>query len=487
MRVLSTYTGNADDAICYIKEAFFHSSDVKVRPVPFNGKPSCIVFLASAANRELIQLNVIKPLLVSPAGKVEDVAAVTGILKTEDLDEAVRYMAEGHCVFLTAGEKKMTLLNVYKPLPDSARAPNNEQVVRGSHQSFSENLMKNIQMLRERVRHPSLTVKVRKIGRTSQSNIAVVYAGKIANPAIVKEVERRLDCIQADSLHFPGNLEEYLEDYPFSPFPQILNTERPDRAAANLMDGRVAIVMEGSPTVLVLPVPFFSFFQSSEDYNQRTLLGSFFRLLRFLSFLIALGLPALYIALVSFNYEAIPVDLIFSIKNSLEFVPFQPLLEAIIMQVTLELLREASIRLPSPIAQTIGVVGGLVIGTAVVEAHLVSNTMIIVVAITAISSFVIPSNEMSSTIRILGFPIMLMSAMFGFFGIVISMMLILIHLVKLTPLGSPYLYPLAPFSARFFKDTLLRAPVWMMNSRPDDTRPVYSWRESRSRGWKKNE
>ncbi|MGD7006781.1 spore germination protein [Metabacillus sp. 84] len=484
-RLLSS--GKAEETVQYVKDAFFQADDLKMKQLIFNGKPAYIMYIDSIADRDQIQTNVLKPLLKTPEGKIEDLAAVTILKKTYELEQAVQAMLEGDCLFFTDGRKELCLLNVYKKDMESGQEPNNEKIIRGSHQSFSENVMKNIHFIRERIKSPALTVKFHSVGRTSRSKLAFVYVGKIANPALMEEIERRLSYLQVDSVQSPGYFEEFIEDCPFSPFPQILNTERPDRAAANLMDGRIAVLMEGSPTVLILPATFFSFFQSSEDYNMRTVLGSFFRLIRVISFIIALILPAFYIALVSFNYEVIPVEIVFSIKNSLEFVPFQPVLEAMIMQLTLELLREAAIRLPNAISQTIGVVGGLVIGTAVVDAHLVSNTMIIVVAITAISSFVIPSNEMSNTIRILGFPIMLMSALFGFFGIVISMMLILVHLVKLQPFGSPYLYPLAPFNTKFFKDTVLRFPVWMMNERPEDAKPVYLWKESRSRGWKRNE
>ncbi|WP_082883767.1 spore germination protein [Bacillus sp. SJS] len=480
-------SGSPDETISYIKNSFFQADDLKIKRFIFNEKNTFILYIDSIADREIIQTNVLKPLLNKQKGKIEDIVTITVMHRTLELDSAIESMVEGHCLLFIEGETELFLLNVYKKEMDTGQEPNNEKVIRGSHQSFSENVLKNIHFIRERIKSPSLTVQFRSVGRTGHSKMAIVYVGKIVNPSLVKEVERRLSYLQVDSVQSPGYFEEFLEDYPFSPFPQFLSTERPDRAASNLMDGRIAILMEGSPTVLILPAHFFTFFQSSEDYNQRTLIGSFYRIVRMVSFLIALGLPAFYIALVSFNYEVIPVEIVFSIKSSLEYVPFQPVLEAMIMQLTLELLREAAIRLPNAISQTIGVVGGLVIGTAVVEAHFVSNTMIIVVAITAISSFVIPSNEMSNTIRILGFPIMLMSALFGFFGIVISFMLILIHLVKLKPFGCPYFYPLAPFDFKFFKDTVFRVPIWMMNERPRDTKPVYSWKESKSRGWRKNE
>jgi spore germination protein KA len=257
--------------------------------------------------------------------------------------------------------------------------------------------------------------------------------------------------------------------------------------SSNLMDGRIAILSDGSPTALVLPITFFAFYQTPDDYNSRWILGSFFRLIRLLSFLIAVSFPAIYISIVSFHYEILPVELVFNIKGSLEYVPFPPLIEAMVMQTTLELLREASIRLPSPIAQTIGVVGGLVIGTAVVEANLVSNTMIVIIAITAIASFVVPLSEMGTSVRLLGFPLMLAASFIGLIGIVFILMIVLIHLCKLESFGSPYFSPFAPFRFKDLKDTFIRVPMWKMNTRPTAPQSYNDLREENTRGWENEE
>ncbi|MBM7649107.1 spore germination protein KA [Bacillus ectoiniformans] len=469
-----------------IRNIFFYSDDICERIFTFNGNKGILMFVNSIADQDLIQLNVLKPLFEIKSGDIENTVNISLIHKSNDLNYCAQTMVEGHCLLMMEDETDIYLLNVANHDIKDIQEPDNEQIVRGSHQGFSENIIVNIHLIRERIKTPALRVKLSSIGETSNSKFALLYIENLSDPQLINEIERRISYLKIDSIQSPGHFEEFLEDYPFSPFPQFLNTERPDRTAAHLMEGRVALIMEGSSTALIFPVTFFSFFQSSEDYNQRTFIGSFFRMIRLLSFIIALGLPAFYVAIISFNYEVIPAEIIFSIKSSLEFVPFPPVIEAMLMQVTLELLREAAVRLPTPIAQTIGVVGGLVIGTAIVEAHLVSNTMIIVVAITAISSFVIPSNEMSNTIRVLGFPIMVMAAIFGFLGIVISVLILFIHLVKLKPFGCPYFFPLAPLDFKGLKDSILRFPIWAMNVRPKDANPVYRWKESYSRGWKKN-
>ncbi|MEG9298955.1 spore germination protein [Mangrovibacillus sp. Mu-81] len=469
-----------------IKQGLFQTDDFKIRELTFNGKPLMILFIDSVIDNKNLQSYIIKPINEKSTGDLKYIISVNSIIETNSIDEALNAMVDGHCAIMSEDE---TIYLVCMPKIDEAlNEPFNEKVIRGSHQGFSESITKNIHFIRERISNPQVTVKYATVGETTKTKYALIYISDLTDPELLNMIENRISYIKADSIQSPGYFEEYLEDNSFSPFPQFLNTERPDRVAANLMEGRVGLVMEGSPTVLLFPVTFFSFLQTSEDYNNRSFISSFFRIVRLFSFIIALCLPAFYIAVISFNYEIIPVEIIFSIKSSLEYVPFPPLIEAMIMQLTLELLREASIRLPNPIAQTIGVVGGLVIGTAVVEANLVSNTMVIVVALTAISSFVIPSNELSTALRILGFPLMLMAAFFGIFGMVIGLMIILIHLIKLKSLGHHYLYPVAPLDIVRLLDTFIRVPIWMSRKRPGDLGVQYKWRaSSASRGWKKDE
>ncbi|WP_179884744.1 spore germination protein [Bacillus sp. AFS015802] len=475
-----------DEKVSYFQESLFHTDDLHIRDLTFNDKKMTVVFLDSVIDNKSLQTYIIQPLLEKESGTIKDTVSSNSVKETSQLEEALAALVDGHCVILMEDSEWMTFISMPKILLNRYE-PVNEKVIRGSHQGFSENISENIHLIRERISSPKLTVKYSSVGNTTRTKYSLVYLSHLTNPEIVNTIQDRISYIDTDSIQSPGYFEEFLEDNSFSPFPQFLNTERPDRVAGNLMEGRVALVMEGSPTVLICPVNFFSFFQTTEDYNNRSLIGSFIRFIRLISFIATLCLPAFYIAVISYNYEIIPVEIIFSIKSSLEYVPFPPLIEAAIMQLTLELLREAAIRLPNPIAQTIGVVGGLVIGTAVVEANLVSNTMVIVVAITAIASFVIPSNELSTSVRILGFPLMIFAALFGVLGIVIGLMLLFIHMCKLKSLGHYYLYPIAPLDFKGLKDTFIRLPVWLMKERPKDLKSLYRWKTSNSRGWKKNE
>ncbi len=470
----------------YIQDGLHHTDDLFIRELKMNEKLIKIFFLDSLTDKTSLETNIIKPLIDSTLNDLKHVITSAKLVTTTNLDIAIEMIPEGYCVIME--DLSDTLLLVPFPNEHSGRIePENERIIRGSHQGFGENISENIQFIRERISSSKLTITLSTIGETSNSKYALIYLYDITDPEILKKIENRISYIQTDSIQAPGGFEEYIQDNTYSPFPQFLNTERVDRVVSNLTEGRVALIMDGSPTALIFPVTFFSFFQTAEDYNSRTTISSFFRMIRIFSFITTVCLPAFYIALISFNYEIIPIEIVFSIKGSLEFVPFPPLIEAAIMQLTLELLREAAIRLPNPIAQTIGIVGGLVIGTAVVEANFVSNTMVIVVAITAISSFVIPSNELSTSSRILGFPLMIGAALFGVFGIVIGLTIILIHMCKLKSLSHPYLYPLAPFDFSALKDTIIRGPIWSMKVRPKDLNTQNRWKTSHARGWKKDE
>ncbi len=256
-----------------------------------------------------------------------------------------------------------------------------------------------------------------------------------------------------------------------SPFPQILNTERPDKASEALLQGKVVILLDRTPFVLIAPATFGSSLHSPEDYYWRWSLGTLVRMLRYLAAFISVFLPALYIALVSYHPGLIPSDLAFSIAASRDEVPFPPFVEALIMTATMELLREAGLRLPTAIGQTIGIVGGLVIGEAAVSAGIVSPVMVIVVALNAIASFALPSYSIAISFRILQFWLMAAAAIFGLYGIILSYIMINIHIVNLMSFGVPYSTPFAPSFLSDWKDLVLRAPITMMKKRPVYTQP----------------
>lgn len=468
-----------------LQEHFSHTEDLLKKELVFNGEKCVVLYIDSMLNKELLQSSVIDPIIDVKTIDIENAVLAAEIKKTSMISEAGKNLLDGFCVILLENDSQAYMASVGGIEGRSFQEPNNERSIKSSHDGFVESFSSNLHLLRKRIKSPQLKVKYLIIGNLTHTKVGMLYLDHLANKELINEVERRLTSIEIDQLYSTGELEDLIEDHPFSPFPHILSTERPDRAVSYITEGKIAILIDGNPRVMIVPITFFAFYQAPDDYNSRWLVGSFFRLIRVFSFIVAISLPAIYIAIVSFHSEVLPIGILYSIRVSLEYVPFPPLVEALAMQIILELLKEASIRLPSPIAQTIGIVGGLVIGTAVVDAHIVSNMMIVVIGFTAIASFVAPINEMGTSARLLGFPTMIAASLFGFFGIVLVLMLIFMHLCKLDSFGTPYFSPLAPFKKEGLKDSLLRLPLWKMNTRPTDAKPAYANQQGQTRAWKK--
>lgn len=465
-------SGDIELKIAQIGEHLSHTEDLKIHKLVFNNQSCALLYVESLVKAEFIQSQIIKPLLETNSGVVEQIVTSIEVTKSSDVLQIGKLLMNGFCMMVIENDSAAIMMLAALSQGRSIEEPKAEQIIQGSHEGFIENLSTNIYLLRNRIKSPKLKVKYFTLGSVTNTKVAMIYMDNIASPNIVEECEKRIKTIDLDYLYSVGTINEMLEEHPFSPFPQSIQTERPDRAVSYLMEGKINILVDGSPSVLVLPITFFAFYQSPDDYNHRWTTGSFFRLIRLISFILAISLPAIYIATVSYNSEVLPIGILYSVKVSLTYVPLPPILEAIVMQIILELLKEASIRLPSPIAQTIGIVGGLVIGTAVVEAHLVSHSMIVVIGLTAIASFATPLNELGTSLRILGFPTMLAASLFGFFGISIVMMIIFIHLCKIETLGIPYFEPFGPFYGKeSIKDIFLRLPIWGVNKVPSNAEP----------------
>ncbi|MDL4840581.1 spore germination protein [Aquibacillus rhizosphaerae] len=344
--------------------------------------------------------------------------------------------------------------------------PSSQQVVRGPKDAFSETLKTNTALIRRRIKDPDLWMETQKIGKRTNTDVAIAYINGIVSEEIVKEVKQRLNKIDIDAILESGYIEELIQDETYTPFPVMYNSERPDSICAGLLEGKVAILVDGTPFVLLVPALFIDFFQSSEDYYQRSDISSAIRLLRFFCFFLALVTPSAYIALTTFHQEMIPTELLISIAAQREGVPFPALVEALIMEVTFEILREAGIRLPRAVGSAISIVGTLILGQAAVEAGIVSSTMVIVVSLTAISSFVSPTYNMAISVRMLRFIFIILAGTFGLFGIILGLIIMVLHLTSLRSFGIPYLSPMAPLSISDQKDALIRMPLWMQNRRP---------------------
>jgi spore germination protein KA len=344
--------------------------------------------------------------------------------------------------------------------------PTQQLAIRGPKDSFTEILRTNTALIRRRIKSPNLWVEPMKIGTVSQTDIAILYVKGIANEKIVDEVRKRLNRINMDAILDSGYIEQLIEDQTWTSFPTTYHSERPDVISSQLLEGRIAIIVDGSPFVLTVPALFVQFFQAPDDYYSRFDLSTGIRLLRIVAFLIALVGPSLYIAATTFHQEMIPTTFAIAIAAQRENVPFPAFVEALAMELVFEVLREAGLRLPRAVGQAVSIVGALVIGQAAVEASIVSPVMVIVVSVTAIANFSTPVFAMAISARLLRFALMVLAAFIGLYGIAIGLMIMAIHLCSLRSFGVPYMSPLAPFNPENQQDVFIRYPIWAMKKRP---------------------
>jgi len=443
---------------------------------------AAVIYVDGLADRNIINDNILKPLMLEyrMAGfnqnggnlldRVKNIGATVSEAKeARTMNQLVAGILYGDVALIIDGQETALLFSTKGWPSRGISEPQSEVLVRGSREGFTEDLRTNTTMIRRRLRSPNLVFEDLSIGRVTSTGVLIAYIKGIADPQMVSEIRARLQKIDIDGVLESGYLEEFIEDNPYSPFPQILHTERPDRVAASLLEGRVAVITDGTPFVLLAPAEFITFMQSPEDYNERYIIATSIRWLRYIAFGISLLLPSLYIAVTTFHQEMIPTRLLISLAAAREGVPFPALVEALMMEFTFEALREAGIRLPRAVGQAVSIVGALVIGQAAVQAGVVSPLMVIVVAITGISSFMNPSFSIALTMRLLRFPIMLLAGTLGLFGVMVGVLAILIHLAGLRSFGVPYLASLAPLHAGDLKDVAVRAPWWAMDNRPAET------------------
>lgn len=457
------------------------STDIIYREFSFGSKKqinAAIIYLEGMTEKSSINEDIIKPLMYdSRLYELEDelesgninaiksnILCVGNVKQASIVSKLIDACLSGDTVFLIDGSSEALIISSKGWETRSIEEPKTEVVVRGPREGFSESIATNMTLIRRKIKNPNLTFETMEIGTQTRTNVCVVYLKKVVNPKLIKEIKERLSRIKTDAILESGYIEQFIEDAPYSIFPTIGNSEKPDTTAAKILEGRAAILVDGTPFVLTVPMLFIEGFQSAEDYYSRTYFSSFIRILRFLSFLISILAPATYVMLSTFHQELIPTTLLFTIAAGHEGVPFPAVMEAGLMIITFEILREAGVRLPRPVGQAVSIVGALVIGQAAVSAGLVGGIMVIVVALTAVSSFIVPVyTDAGSILRIV---FLVLAGSFGIFGVGIGLLMVLVHIVSLRSFGTPYLAPLAPMNKEGLKDTFVRKPLWSMNTRP---------------------
>lgn len=462
-----------------LKRIFHNSSDIVFRKVQMAGQNHwLIIYFATLVDEELINTHILKP-MIAKSEKHEDIG------KTEWLDDQsisigmtsvtcqitdlVKQVLNGHAAVLTIENSDAMMVKVNAKSQRSLDEPSSEPVIRGPRVGFIEHISQNIGLIRSLIKTSRLKMESFTLGELSQTEVVITYIVGIASETVIEEVRERVSRIKIDGILDSGYVEEFIEDSPFSPFPLVHSTERPDVVAAELLEGKVAILVDTSPFVLIVPMTFWTGLQASEDYYIRWPIATFVRWIRFLFISIAIFAPPLYVAITTFNQEMIPTNLVLSIASSREPVPFPAVIEAFLMEIIFEALREAGIRLPKQIGQAISIVGALVIGQAAVLAGIISAPVVIIVSITGIAAFTIPRYSFANGIRLLRFPMLFLAGTLGLYGIVIGLLGIVLHLASLRSFGVPYFAPATPLNLSELKDVIIRAPIWAKTRRPKET------------------
>lgn len=390
----------------------------------------------------------------------------SAVAVSDDMSLCTQSLMNGTCLLVISNSSRILLLDASLTPHRSVSEPLIESTVQGPEEGFTENITVNLSLVRKRIKSVHLRIEQFIIGTESETKVQMLFMENIAPIEVVEQFRRRIESIRIDSVLDSNYIEEWIQDKTLSPFSTLLNTERPDIVAANILEGRVSVLVDGSPDALIGPVTFFQSFISPEDYYQRADIATLLRWLRILSFLLAVFVPALYVAIVSYHQELLPHSLLINISAQREGVPFPAIVEAFLMMVTFEVLREAGLRMPRIAGQAISIVGALVLGEAAVTAGLVSAAMVIVVAVTAISNFVAPSYNFSITQRLLQFFYMILAGAMGLFGVLCGVLFTVVHLASIKSFGVPYLSPVAPANVTDWKDTLIRVPRQWMKSYP---------------------
>lgn len=474
---------NNDDTIIYHEFQNQNTCDVKC----------CIIFANGMIERRILNESIVAPIMNNPSLNINKdlldyvlykVISTCEGKKSSNVNNMIEQILSGDTLLLLDGFSEVIIIESKGWKTRSIEEPSTEKIVRGPREGFNESLITNLCMVRRKLRTTDLKFKFLNLGVRSNTQACICYIEGIANEKILKEFEKRLAGIDLDGMLATGYVMELIKDAPLSPFKTIGSTERPDVIAAKLLEGRVALILEGTPVAITVPHVFIEYFQTNDDYYISYYFSSISRLLRIIGFTIATSVPAIYVALTTFHQEMIPTPLIVSIAQSRQGVPFPSIIEAIGLLIVFEIIRETATRTPTQMGQTLSIVGALVIGQAAVDARLVSAPMIIIVALAGITGMIIP--KMKGAVLVLMFLFLFLSAFLGMYGYIFGVAGLLIHLFEIRSFGVPFMLNLTSLDPQDLKDTAIRAPWWYMKHRPkymskDNKRKASDRREMHSK------
>lgn len=466
-----------------IREAFGHSSDLVIRKIKFGAYSDVeilLVHIDGMVDDQMVSQGILRPIgLFSDWPPLDEPSPVkiysqlkSRLIAKDELSEVgrmedvLREVCFGNSAIIVDGHNIALIADVKGWKQRNIESPTTEPTIRGTKEGFVETTRTNTSIIRRHIHDPRLRIEEHTLGAIGRTTISVIYIAGVARDDVVQEVRARIDRISIDSIQGSGELEEFIEDAPFSPFPTILRTERVDRVIGALLEGRIAIITEGVPFVLVVPCNLFMFLSAPDDYFERFLIGSLLRLLRLFLFFVALLLPTLFVVAVTFHQEMIPTNLAVSIAAQREGVPFPALVEAIILDVAYEILREGTVRVPLVFSPAVSILGVLFLGQIAIQAGLVSPFMVITISITAIASLSSPIFSMGISVRMLRFILLILGGTLGIYGLLWGIAALLIHLAALRSFGIPYAEPLLPLIPTGLADSVVRLPWWSRLKRP---------------------
>lgn len=460
-----------------LEEIFYHSQGFSIRSFKIKTYPknkAFICYIEGLVSTDTMELNILKPLMNEDISHylalktsktiantlIEEIITSVNAFTLQSLNQVVEHLLKGYAIIIIDGSPSAVAIFVTDWETRGITEPSAEMVLRGPREGFNENLATNITMIRRKVKSPKLKFEFITRGVYSKTDLAICYIEGIANHKIVEEVKSRIEKINIDAVLESGYIEEFIDDQPFCIFPTIGTTEKPDVVVGKIFEGRVAILCDGTPFALTVPHLFVEHLQTSEDYYIKWPFASILRIIRFLALLLTTILPAAYVAMQTFHHEIIPFRLFLSSAAAREPIPISSVTEAFMMIVIFKLIQEAGVRMPKPVGQAVSIIGAIVLGQAIVEAGVASPLMVIVIAITAISSFIIPALENTAfIIRIL---LLILASIVGFYGIVFGLIVIFVYMCNLRSFGIEYLFPFAPTAVEDLKDTFIRTPLWML-------------------------
>ncbi|WP_081810907.1 spore germination protein [Bacillus sp. UNC438CL73TsuS30] len=460
-----------------LKQELNACSDLTFRTLTKEGKKILFCYLGSLIDKNGLDQDILNPTIKSTQSKwtpesLAQILPIAQLSAVNNLKEVIQALIEGQIYIYIDGEPYGLLADAAKTVERSLEKAETESLVYGPKIAFTESLLGNINILRNNLKDPNLCLEDLTIGTRAKKQAKLIYIRGVADEENVNTFRQRITDLNIDSVPDSTVLGQLIENNSWTVFPQLMTTELPDRITIALLRGKVAVLIDRSPDAVYGPTPFFTFFESTEDIYMRWNMGFFLRILRLTATFLSVLLTPAYVAVLTYHYEVIPSALLVSLGQSRSNVPFPPVFEALLLEFVIELLREAGARLPTKVGQTMGIVGGIVIGQAAVDAGFTSNILIIIIALSALGSFTTPSYLMGTAIRIIRFPIILMAGLWGGIGIMVSFCFFLIHLLKLDTLGRPYLSPVYPLRWRDLGFSLFRFPLKYLSYRPVTNHPV---------------